>query len=886
MRVLAALLSVFSAGLAVAAHPDAEVRALQPGVSVSLVAENPAVATPTGVDVDERGGVWVISCHTHFRPEDYPGPPRDEVVVFRDKDGDGRHETRSVFYAATEATMDLELGPDGWVYLAERDRVLRVKDSDGDGRGDVEENLAVLESTAEYPHNALSGLSWEPDGDLVFGLGENMSKPWTLTGKDGKQVRGTGEGGVFRCRPAGTELRRIARGFWNPFASCVRDDGEIFVADNDPGARPPCRLLHVVEGGDYGFQRLYGKDAHHPFVCWNGERRGTLPMLHPSGEAPCGLLVLDGGLLGLTWSEHQLDYYPLTAQGASYRTERIPLVHGGRDFRPVCVARSDAESNAKRAVFYFTDWVKVHYQIHGFGRVWKLTVDRDAAKWLAPASQAKRGPGGEWAAVIREGSTSPGREELFREADSDDPFLAQAALLALSREAPDFEPARVRQWPAGRKVAALLALKIATDDTYSDRRDAERRLLRVDWMRRFAKDADPALQFETLRWIADTQSKEFLPHVENVLNRGGVDFKLFEAAVAAWNTLNDKPGAGTQNRELLLAKALDEKAAPAIRAHALRLLPIEPVKAPKGGESVASRYPAGLNARILEDLAGLGDETLAIVAVRTLALNPEVGASALARVASDVDASARLRAEAVAGMASVAEEYAEGLAQLAEDPEPFVRREALRALRSVELSQRQVKRLQAVASSDPEARELVDAVLRPTTLIDGRPALDDIRAWSARLDSLPGVADIEEGRRIFHHPRAALCATCHRHSDRGRFLGPDLTGIGSQGPREQLLESLLKPSRSVAPEYQARMLTLKDGSTFQGIHLRTGGGGDSETLMNGSGLEVRIKRDDIVTDNRSELSLMPEGLVYSLTDHELRDLLAFLEVSKGDPAWR
>ena len=881
MRTSVLLPFILFAGLALAANPDAGTRPLQPGLSLSLVAENPEVATPTGIDVDAQGRVWTISCHTHFRPDDYQGPPKDEVVVFEDKDGDGAFETRSVFYAATEATMDLELGSDGWVYLAERDRVLRVKDTNGDGRGDLEENIAVLKTTSDYPHNAVSGLTWAPGGDLVFGLGENMNKPWTLTGTDGKHVVGTGEGGVFRCRPDGTKLRRIARGFWNPFAVCVRDDGEIFAADNDPGSRPPCRVLHVVEGGDYGFQRLYGNAAHHPFVCWNGERRGTLPMLHASGEAPCGLLVLGGGLLGLTWSEHRLDYFPLTAEGASYRTERVPLIQGGRYFRPVCIAQSDSESNADRAVFYFTDWVKVHYKIHGFGRVWKLVINRKEANWLAPASQAKRGPEGTRAAALRAGRVKSDLPALYRDANSDDPFLAQAALQALSQHASRFKPDQVGKLPAAHRVAALLALKIATDDTHSDQMSAKRRRLRSDWIRRFTKDAAPAVQFETLRWIADTQSKKFLPHVEEVLNRGGVDFRLFEAAVAAWNTLNGKPRAGTQNRELLLAKVLDNKASPAIRAHALRLLPTAPVKAPKPGEQVASRYPRGLNARILEKLAGLGDESLAIAAVRTLAQNPEVGAAALARMATDANATARLRAEAVAGLASVAEEHAALLVRLTEDSAPIVGREALRALRSVELKENQVKRLKPVVQSNPAARELIDAILRPESLVEGRPALDDIAAWSKRLKSLPGDADIEAGRRIFHHPRVALCSTCHRHSDRGRFLGPDLTGIGSQGSREQLLESLLKPSQSVAPEYQARMLTLKDGSTFHGIHLRTGGGGDSESLMNGSGLEVRINRDDIVTDSQSTLSLRPEGLVYSLTDHELRDLLAFLEASSG-----
>ena len=102
------------------------------------------------------------------------------------------------------------------------------------------------------------------------------------------KLTGRGEGGVFRCRADGTGLRRIARGFWNPFGVLVRDDGEMFAADNDPGSRPPCRLLNIIAGADYGYQRAYGEAPVHPFVAWNGELRGTLGMIHPSakGRAP------------------------------------------------------------------------------------------------------------------------------------------------------------------------------------------------------------------------------------------------------------------------------------------------------------------------------------------------------------------------------------------------------------------------------------------------------------------------------------------------------------------------------------------------------------------------------------------------------------------------
>ena len=355
---------------AIDVSPQTEIVAA--GVRLTVVAEHPAVMTPTGIDVDESGNLWVVCSHTHFRPDDYEGPEHDEVVIITP------NGSRRVFYNRTDATMDLELGDDGWVYLAERDRILRIRDPDGDGVADQEEVLAELQTEADYPHNGLSGLAWHPSGDLVFALGENYWQSWTLTSTSGEAVEGTGEGGIFRCRPDGTSLRRIAKGFWNPFGICVRADGTMFAAENDPGARPPCRLLHIVEGGDYGYQRLYGNAPVHPFVCWNGELRGTLPMLHSLGEAPCGIAPLACGLVVPSWTDHRIDFYPLRQHGASFQTERVTLVQGGRHFRPTCITQ------AAPTVFYLTDWVYGSYNLHGYGRVWKLEVDPKVADWLGP----------------------------------------------------------------------------------------------------------------------------------------------------------------------------------------------------------------------------------------------------------------------------------------------------------------------------------------------------------------------------------------------------------------------------------------------------------------------------------------------------------------------
>ncbi|MCB1079560.1 MAG: hypothetical protein KDM64_17210, partial [Verrucomicrobiae bacterium] len=62
----------------VPAELPAKIELLQPGVTLTLLAEHPDLVTPTGIDVDEQGNIWLAACHTHFRPEGYQGPEHDE----------------------------------------------------------------------------------------------------------------------------------------------------------------------------------------------------------------------------------------------------------------------------------------------------------------------------------------------------------------------------------------------------------------------------------------------------------------------------------------------------------------------------------------------------------------------------------------------------------------------------------------------------------------------------------------------------------------------------------------------------------------------------------------------------------------------------------------
>ncbi len=114
-------------------------------------------------------------------------------------------------------------------------------------------------------------------GNVYFGLGENLGASYRLIGRTERHSAGGGEGGnIYRCQPDGTQLERVATGFWNPFHVAFDVFGRLFAVDNDPDSRPPCRLLHIVDGGDYGYRFRNGRKGLHPFTAWNGELPGTL----------------------------------------------------------------------------------------------------------------------------------------------------------------------------------------------------------------------------------------------------------------------------------------------------------------------------------------------------------------------------------------------------------------------------------------------------------------------------------------------------------------------------------------------------------------------------------------------------------------------------------
>ena len=810
-------------------------------MTLSIVAEHPDVVTPTGIDVDADGAVWVISCHTHFRPKDYDGPEHDEVIKLS---ADGE---RTVFYSRTDATMDLELGQDGWVYLAERDRVLRVRDTDGDGVGDEEQDIAVLETESTYPHNGLSGMTWHPSGDLVFALGENYWKHWNLKAPaDGNEVTGTGEGGIFRCRPDGSKLRRIAKGFWNPFGVCSFENGTMFAAENDPGSRPPCRLLHIVEGGDYGYQRRYGNASVHPFVCLDGELPGTLPMTHSLAEAPCGLAPLGGGLLVGSWTDHQIDYYPLTANGASYTTERVNVVTGGNHFRPTCITQVSPTK------YYLTDWVFGSYEIHQRGRVWKLEIDPVAAAPWLKTELPKETPNAQLARELRGDGSTYSFDQLLSHAESEDAFVARAALDALSERTSNLSEELIASRSVAEQISLLLAIRKADPKN-------------ENWAGFFLNSDSVDVRFQALRWISDEELKVFASEVDQRLTVAG-DFRIFEACLATRNSLAGKANEGVTDSKMLIAQLRDLETDPAVAANILRL--IDPSAKTLGGA-------------LLDRLCKSDHPELIQEVTRTLVARGDKGSvQRLIRIADNKSLPLQTRVDAISGISGLSTSGKTFLLQMASSYQREMREESLRSLRSAKLTDEQRSDLRKLGYRFSESADLIDAILDPVSIKQGRPANTNTRAWKERLAAVAGLADLEAGRRLFHHQSIGACWKCHRHGGRGNVVGPDLSRISAAQKKDHVLESVLQPSKDVDPQYYPRMLITDDGRSFTGILLRDGGGG-KEFYRDANGRERMIKTAEVVSRKELRSSVMPAGLIDTMTDREIRDLLAFLNTDQS-----
>ncbi len=137
--------------------------------------------------------------------------------------------------------------------------------------------------------------------------------------------------------------------------------------------------------------------------------------------------------------------------------------------------------------------------------------------------------------------------------------------------------------------------------------------------------------------------------------------------------------------------------------------------------------------------------------------------------------------------------------------------------------------------------------------------------------------DSERGERLFWS-KAVNCGSCHKIGDRGTPLGPDLSTIGKLRSREDLLESILEPSRRIEPKYAGYLVQLTDGRTMTGLLVKRT---DKEVVLrDNQNKEILLAAKNVEALRPALKSLMPDGQLAGLTAQEAADLLDYMATRK------
>jgi putative heme-binding domain-containing protein len=337
-----------------------------------------------------------------------------------------------------------------------------------------------------------------------------------------------------------------------------------------------------------------------------------------------------------------------------------------------------------------------------------------------------------------------------------------------------------------------------------------------------------------LRWIADERITALRDDVAKLLDEPPPSERYYLAVLAAIDWLDHEPEMrGRDIADELLVRELKNESRP-FESHALALRLLSP----------DNKF---LSLERLRGYLESDHQLLRLEAVRSLALQSnDERFELLAEIAAGDSCDEHLRAEAIMGLAAVANGYRPLLERLATGDLPTLAGEARRVLRLAGLS--------------PAPAE-------------EKPAAHDLAAWQKLLE-VPG--DAAAGRRLFFSLAGPRCGVCHQHSGRGGRIGPELTHIAETNSRERLITSFLQPDQEIAPHYQPWLLVTDDGKTHTGLRMPEGGDDGTEEYIDSAGNRFRLESKSIEVRAATDASIMPSGLESGLTIADLRDLMTFL----------
>ena len=164
-----------------------------------------------------------------------------------------------------------------------------------------------------------------------------------------------------------------------------------------------------------------------------------------------------------------------------------------------------------------------------------------------------------------------------------------------------------------------------------------------------------------------------------------------------------------------------------------------------------------------------------------------------------------------------------------------------------------------------------------------KPEHPFVRDWKDE-DLLPLLGQVKAGRS-FESGKAAFtqagCGQCHRFDGQVGSVGPDLAGLGKRLPLHDVLESIILPSKVIAEGFATTEIEMKSGEITNGRVVRE----DDQVVVVlpqvATSEAVTIRKADIRRKELSKVSNMPAGILNTLQESQILDLLAYL-ISDGN----
>ena len=365
------------------------------GFQVTLFAGEPDVVQPIAMTTDDRGRLWVVECLSYPNWQTNGLAGHDRVIILEDRDGDGRFDTRHVFFDQGRNLSGIALGFGG-VWLCSAPQLIFIPDRNHDDIPDGPPEVLLDGWSLEAKHNIVNGLTWGPDGWLYGCHGilsdSRVGRPGA---PDGDRVRLNC--GVWRFHPTRHTFEVVAHGTTNPWGIAFDDYGQMFIAN--------CvikHLFHVIPGARY--ERMYGQDMN-PYafgliascadhIHWAGGFWKTEGAEHPQndaaggGHAHCGAMVY----LGDNWPDRYRDtFFTLNVHGRRINNDSLERRGSGyvAKHQPDLLKANDAWFRGVSLLYgpdggvFVSDWCDTgechdYIDIHREnGRIYKVT-------WGAP----------------------------------------------------------------------------------------------------------------------------------------------------------------------------------------------------------------------------------------------------------------------------------------------------------------------------------------------------------------------------------------------------------------------------------------------------------------------------------------------------------------------